>query len=354
VTTLWTIISSARFKAAVLFVAALVVVASFAGAMYFFRPADNQPDVNLVDMAMRKEIRDFASVVRTGMYIKNFETFDIRGDSFVMGAVIWFDFLTSEVTLNTVRNFSFINGKILEKSDGDVQINGSRMLVRFDIRVDFKSQLNYYRYPFDDHRVSLVMTNNSVTPSEMYFTVVNNSFTLAPDAYTANWQVLGLDTAWGYSKLNLDPNDASKKMLRPVVAYSINFAKSSLRNVLIIFIPLSISMLFGLLTFFLGLFDVRGRATMIASALTANLSYRFIIDNMMPRAIGYLTTTDSLYMLYLLILILIFIFQTWLSTYTVNKELQPAKASSLQRTNDLLYLGCVLIFVMYIMYVLLW
>ena len=123
---------------------------------------------------------------------------------------------------------------------------------------------------------------------------------------------------------------------------------------LIIFIPLSISMLLGLLTFFLGLLDFQGRAAMVASALMANLSYRFTIDNMMPRAIGYLTTTDLLYMLYLLILIVVFIFQAWLSTYTVGKEVDPSTATRLQRVNDILYLCCVSVFVTYVTYVLLW
>ncbi len=350
----WNFIGSQRFKTAVLVASSVAVATFFVGALYLFRPADNEPDVQLIDMEMRKQIRDFASVVKTGMYIKNFELFDITGDHFIAGLVVWFEFLTDEVMLETIQNFSFINGKILEKSSGDICINGPTMLVKFDLRVDFKSQLNYYRYPFDDHRISLVMTNNAVAPNELYFTVDNSSFSMASDVYTSNWEVLEFDTAWGYTNLNLDSRDKEKKMLRPVVAYSINFAKSSMRQIIIIFVPLFIALLFGLLTFLMSLSNAYDRVRMSVSALTALLSYRFIIDRMMP-TVGYLTTTDLIYVLYLLLLLGIFILQIVLSLYTEpGKGIPSDKAESLSKIHNVLYLFFSAIFVAYSAYVLMW
>jgi hypothetical protein len=351
---LWQIIFSTRFKTGVLLLSAVAVIGFFVAALYLFRPADNEPDVQLIDMEMRKEIRDFASVVRTGLYIKNFELFDITNDHFIAGLVIWFEFLTDEIMLDTIQNFSFINGKILEKSSGDIRVNKGSMLVKFDVRVEFKSQLNYYRYPFDDHRISLVLTNNGITPNELYFTVDNNSFAMASDVYTSNWQVLELDTAWGYTKLKLDARAENKKMLRPVVAYSINFAKSSMRQIIIIFVPLFIALLFGLLTFLMALSNAYDRMRMSVSALTALLSYRFIIDRMMP-TVGYLTTTDLIYVLYLLLLLLIFVLQTMLGLYTeYGKGIPADSAVWLQKMHDIVYLIIAVVFVGYSGYVLLY
>ena len=350
----WQVIFSIRFKTGVLLISAVAVIGFFIAALYLFRPADNEPDVQLIDMEMRKEIRDFASVVKTGLYIKNFELFDITNDHFIAGLVIWFEFLTDEIMLDTIQNFSFINGKILEKSSGDIRINKGSMLVKFDVRVEFKSQLNYYRYPFDDHRISLVLTNNGITPNELYFTVDNNSFAMASDVYTSNWEVLELDTAWGYTKLKLDARAENKKMLRPVVAYSINFAKSSMRQIIIIFVPLFIALLFGLLTFLMGLSNAYDRMRMSVSALTALLSYRFIIDRMMP-AVGYLTTTDLIYVLYLLLLLLIFVLQTMLGLYTeYGKGIPADSAIWLQKMHDIVYLIIAVVFVGYSGYVLLY
>jgi len=350
----WHIIGSNRFKALLLIGSSCMVVLFFLMALYLFRPADSQPDLQLIDMNMRKEIRDFASVVKTGMYIKNFEVFDITNDHFLIGAVVWFEFFTDEVMLDVVQDFSFVNGKILEKTPGDIRINGPTMFIKYDLRIEFKSELSYYRYPFDDHRVSLVMTNNSVAPNEMYFTIENSCFSISPDVYTGNWKILELDTAWGYFKLGLDSRDESKKMMRPSVAYSINFEKSSIRNIIIIFVPMFIALLFGLLTFIMGLSNTGNRMKMCISGLTALLSYRFIIDRMIP-AVGYLTTTDLVYILYLLILLVIFVLQLVLGLYNEQaRDIPPESAVWLQKVHDVTFLLCAFSFVGYSAYVLLW
>lgn len=350
----WNTIKTTRFKTVILIITSLATILSFAGALNLFRPADNQPDIKLIDMEMRKQIRSFASVVRTGMYIKNFELFDITNDHFIAGLVVWFEFLTDEVMLDTIQCFSFVNSKILDKSAGTVQIDGPKMRISYDVRLEFKSELNYYRYPFDDHRVSLIMTNQMVSPAELYYTIDNSNFTIAPDLYTNNWKILDLDTAWGYTNLSLDVNDKRSSIMRPVVAYSINFAKSSMRHVVIIFVPLFIALIFGFITFVMGLSNNYDRSRMSISALTALLSYRFIIDRMMP-TVGYLTTTDMLYILYLLLLMIIFMLQMVLSLYTVyGKGIEPENAVWLQKGHDIIYLLCSGGCIGYSAYVLLW
>lgn len=350
----WNSICSNKFKAVGLVLSSCAVVSFFIMALFIFRPADHQPDLQLIDMSMRKEVRDFASIVKTGMYIKNFEVFDITNDRFLIGAVVWFELPTDEIMIDVVQDFSFINAKILEKTPGDIRINGHTMFIKYDLRIEFKSDLNYYRYPFDDHRISLVMTNNGVSPNEMYFTVENSCFGVSPDVYTGNWQILDLDSAWGYLRLSLDARNDSKRILRPAVAYSINFEKSSIRNIIIIFVPMFIALLFGMLTFLMGLSNSASRMRMSVSGLTALLSYRFIIDRMIP-SVGYLTTTDLVYVLYLLLLLVIFVLQLLLSLYTESGKGIPAAAMVwLQRVHDIIYLLSSTVFVGYSAYVLLW
>lgn len=309
----WHWLAGDEVKASILTVSSLLLFSCFVGALFLFRPADAQPNVLLIDMDMRKEIRAFASVVKTGLYVKNFEVFDITQDHFIAGVIVWFEFLSDEVMIDTVQNFSFVNTKILEKSQPDIRVDGNRVFVKFDVKVEFKSELNYHRYPFDDHRISLVMTNTAVTPREMYFTVENSSFAISADAYTANWRILGLDTAWGYTNLALDSRDKDKDMPRPVVAYSINLAKSAIRNVIIIFIPLFIALLFAFVTFLSPLTAIGERSKSSIAGLTALLSYRFVIDRMIP-SVSYLTTTDLIYILFLLLTLLIFLLQILLGT----------------------------------------
>jgi hypothetical protein len=354
---MWDVLASRTFKTVGLIILTLATAASFMGALSLFRPADNEVDIKLIDMEMRKQIREFASVAKTGLYIKNFELFDITGDHFIAGLVVWFEFLTDQVMPDTIKNFSFVNGKILDQSVGAVQIRGPIMRVTYDVRVEFKSQLNYYRYPFDDHRISLVLTNTSISPTELYFTVDNSTFTVASDLYTNNWEILELDTAWGYRNLVLDSRTPDAPVMRPVVAYSINFAKSSMRHVVIIFVPLFISLLFGFITFIMGIENTFDRQRMSLAALTALLSYRFIIDRMMP-TVGYLTTTDLLYILYLLLLMVIFILQMVLSLYTVKTSegvaIEDDYRVIIGHMHDVIFIACVGGCIGYSAYVLLW
>jgi hypothetical protein len=333
----WGALDSVYFKSAFLALTMAVIAGFFVRALFLFRPADMEPDVQLIDMEMRKQIREFASVVKTGMYIKNFEVFNITEDRFVFGAVVWFEFNTDEVMPETIERFSIVNGKILEKTPGDIRVSGTTMLIRYDVRVEAKSQLNYYRYPFDDHRISFVITNTYVTPSELFFTVDNSSFSVSENLFTANWKILELDTAWGYKNMYLDENDESKNVARPVVAYSINFEKAAARSIVIIFIPLFIALLFGLITFLLQMNDFSNRSRFTMSAVTAILSYRFIIDRMMP-TVGYFTTTDAIYALILICALMIFLFQVLVNLSARGKKgVLVAHHATIARLHNLLF-----------------
>lgn len=350
----WSTIANVRFKAVMLLVSVFAIVFCFGIALRQFRPADAEPHVEIIGMEMRKSIRNFASVVRTGMFVKNFEVFDISHDRFIIGAVVWFEFNTDEVMPATIEKFSFVNGKILERSPGDVRVTGSRMFIKYDVRVEVKSQLAYHRYPFDDHRISFVLTNNYVTPSELYFTIDNSSFDLADDAFTAHWKVLDRDTSWGYTDLGLDQNDVTKNVQRPVVTFSVNFSKAGIRHLVIIFIPLFIALFFALFTFLMGFHERTSRFRLSVSSLTAILSYRFIIERMMPR-VGYFTTTDAIYTLLLLISLCAFIMQIWLGLYNVDdKKLFKSYEQWLQRANDVAFLVINAVLVGGMAYLLIW
>lgn len=332
------VINSVQFKAALWALSIAAMLATFGVALSQFRSSDQIPQVKLIDMAMRKKIRNFASVVRTGMFIKNFEVFDINNDRFILGAVVWFEFNTDEVMPETLEKFSFMNGKVLSRSPGDIRVNGTKMFVRYDVRVEVKSQLTYNRFPFDDHRVALAMTNDFVTPSEVYFTVDNSSFGISDDVFTNNWQVHETGTAWGYADLDLDDHDSSKSVQRPVVVYNINFSKAGIRGIVIIFIPLLAGLFLALFTFLLGIDNTVTRFRLSMGALTSILSYRFIIDRMMP-PVGYFTTTDSIYTMILLSSLLTFVFQIGINRYVEGGSgLSKEAAPTLELINSVLFI----------------
>jgi len=302
-------LNDVRLKSFVLASMLLAIAGVLIGALSQFRSSDHVPQIKLINMEMRKSIRNFSSVVKTGIYIKNFEEFSVEKDRFVVGALVWFKFNVDEVTSDLIEKFSFMNGNILEKSPPNIRMYDRTMFVKYDVRIAIKGLLSHKRFPFDDHRLSLMLTNNYVTPSEAYFTTSESDFGLSyEDIAAVNWQVRSKSAAWGYLDLEL----GNHYMQRPVVVYTMNFSKAGIRRIIIIFIPLLAALFLALFTFFLSIDNLIARFRLGLTALTAILSYRFIIERMMPN-VGYFTTTDSVYTLLLLVSLAIFIFQVILT-----------------------------------------
>jgi hypothetical protein len=143
-------------------------------------------------------------------------------------------------------------------------------------------------------------------------------------------------------------------MNRPVVTYSINFSKDGIRHIVIIFIPLFVALLFSLFTFMVGLSDAFNRFRLSVGALTAMLSYRFIIERMMPR-VGYFTTTDSVYTLLLMISLCVFIMQIGISLYNyMGRGIKKKDEPRLQHINDSLFLVVIAVLVGFMAYLIVW
>ena len=177
------------------------------------------------------------------------------------------------------------------------------------MRVSFNTPLNYHEFPLEDHKLSLVLSNNFFTPYEVMFVVSNTAFVSDPGIFIPNWSVDRLITNYGYYESSLDQVDKSKKALKPVAVFIIEFVKTGLRRIFIVFVPIFIAFFLSLISFFLALSNMVGRATLTLSAISALLGYRFVLENIMPK-VGYFTTTDHIYIILLSLAFLIFLFQT--------------------------------------------
>lgn len=330
-----------RVKTCWLLICAFVIFGSFAYGFSYFRSSDTTPELQLIDMDMQKKIRNFSAQVDTGLFIKNFEDFSIENDLFTFGAVVWFSFPADGATLDTISRFSFMNAKTLEKSAPDIRIeDGGRMFVKYDVRASIKSNLRYYGFPFDDHLMSIVMTNNYVTPDELYFQTQATGFGIAPEVFTAQWRLVDTKNAWGYSNLILDTADRDKAVQRPAVVYSLLFQKPGVRGSAILFLPLFASLFLGFIALLLHVVTQSAtRFSLSLTAFTATLSYRYVIDKMLP-PVGYFTLIDSVYTVILLCVIALFAFQVVISRQNDDRK----KHDAIARYNTWFYYSITLLF----------
>jgi len=352
------LLANFKFKFAVLIVAAASVLIFFIIPLSYFNTDDVVPKLEFVDIKEleRLQTRYFSVKVDTGLFIKSFSVFDPIGDQFIMDSIVWFQFNAGALMPDIVEKFAFSNGSILYKSPPDVKVVGDKVFVKYDVRVSFKGNLKYPKFPLNDHKVPIILTNNFVTPEEMYFQVNESSFGMSPEIVIHNWKVQDLDVEAGYTNYNLDKADKEKKAAHPKALFIINIAKASIRRILIIFIPFFTAAFFALLAFLMGLSNIRGRFSLAITAITALLGYRFVIERMMPK-VGYFTTTDEIYSLLLVFAFICFFFQLIITRFyslaeedfkgQKIKQLDfEKKVGKLNFVNDLTFLFVALFFIM--------
>lgn len=269
----------------------------FAASLSRHIMSDPRPTLSIISREKQKELGPFSARIKTGLYVKNFSLFDVINSEFVADVVVWFEFNPAEVMLETVEKFSFLDGKIQYKSSPDIRLIEDRIFVKYDVVVSIKSNLRFYHFPYDSHRLPLIVTNNYVTTSEMTLITEDASFGIAPTISLPSWSIDDTTTDFGYSMARLDKVDDKKQIAYPQALFLISFSSIGIKDALIIFIPILFSILLALFLLLIP-YGAMGSNEVILSltivAITVLLAYRFVIQNIMP-TVGYLTTTDSVY-----------------------------------------------------------
>ncbi len=289
-------------------------------ALHRFTTTDVITALKPINTEALKKLGPFTVRVKVGMFIKNFPVFDVSKNLFQADAIVWFQFNGDEINIETIDRFSFDNGKILSKSTPDIKVIGSDVFVRYNVTFELKTTLQFHRFPFEDHRLPIMLSNDFVTPEEMIFFVDGSSFQVFSKTAPAGWRFQDLSVDTGIQPLVLDNQDAGKTTESPKALFIANFVKESSRRALVIFIPLFAMVFLGLLSFLMNAANTTGKVTLASSALTGLLGYRFVIEQMIPQ-VGYFTTTDNIYLLLLIFAFINFAIQLFLTRiFLVNTD----------------------------------
>lgn len=313
-----------------------------------FGTSDPIPDLQ-VNMSKVREARFSTVRVRTGLFVKNIPHFDEIKNQFIIDSIIWFEFNHDELMLKAIDEFSIDNGKILYKSDPDVRIKGDLLFAKYNVLFEVRTDLRHYRFPFDDHRLSIILSNDSVTPDEVAFLVDRTSFGVAQNLFVSNWKIYDTNVNFGYSRLVIDEADKSSVSSAPKALFMINFMRVGFRKILIIFFPILAALFLALCSFLMSVENIAGRIQLSVSGVTALLGYRFVIESMMPN-VGYFTTTDEVYLLLLIISFFCFMTQIIITKFqgsSVNnsdeKKSQADTKKFLELFNNVIFIIIVLL-----------
>ncbi len=246
----------------------------------------------------------YSSRAQSGLFIKDYEKFDMRANEFIFNGTVWFMINPGAISIKTIDEFNFENGTILQKSTPKIKFIGDELFINYDIKVKFSSPLSLKDFPIDDHRIYLMLVNRFVLPSELMFTIKETDFKISANANIWGWQLVNKNAEIGYGEDKLDLEGDKNKILQyPKILFSLDYEQNNIRNTLTIILPL-------LLIFFISLFSfsINGTEswTLPLTALTINVSYRFVMENFSPK-VGYFMTSDYLYNVFLSLSCIIFL-----------------------------------------------
>jgi len=288
-------IKNNKFKITLLCLLLVYLLIIFKISLARFNTTDTIPPFKAMTTEALKQLGAFTVRVKVGLFVKSFPVFDAIKNTFLADSIVWFEFNGDEIMIETIDKFSFDNGRITYKSPPDIKIVGSRIFVKYNVLFELKTDLNFKKFPFEDHRLPMMLSNDFVTPEEMVFVVDDSSFQVLPKVFPSGWKLADLSVDAGFTPLELDKQDATKKSENPKAFFILNFAKASGRKALIIFMPLFSAIILSLLSFLMSIGNIAGISAIVITAVTALLGYRFVIEQMMPQ-VGYFTTADSLYL----------------------------------------------------------
>lgn len=327
-------IESAKFKSLIITLMAILLLVVFNIAFKQVHVTDTIPQITTITSKTIQALGPFAVKVRTGLFIKNLPEFDIIKNVFIIDTVIWFEYNADEIMPETIDRFSIDKGTILSKTPADIRLIGNKIFAKYNVIFSIKCDLNYHKFPLEDHRITIVLANNSVTPEEMYYVVDGSSFQIAPNIFPANWKLQDLNVDAGYQSLQLDPQDKTKKTDNPKALFIINIVKASARKILIIFLPLFSAIFLSFFAFVMNVSNIIGKFSIAITAVTALLGYRFVLEQMIPQ-VGYFTTTDELYLFLLIVAFLIFIYQLFITRlHMLREEKEKILGIRLEHSHD--------------------
>lgn len=245
-----------------------------------------------------KQNNSIPNIIKTGLYIQEFQTFDIIKNNFLFTGIVWFLFDPDSISLNILKNFQFDRGIILHRGEPDIRVIGKQLFARFAVRVQITSNLNYRYFPLDDHRLYFTLTQPDISPETTIFSSSGEKFLIQANTQSLGWYNSDKEVQFGYDSFILDPHDSQKTIHYPTVIFSANYERSGSRYVFSILLPLLLIFYLTLFSFSFGDLSGRTGVSLATGSITAILAYRFVIESLSPTT-GYFMLSDYLFFLFL-------------------------------------------------------
>jgi len=294
----------------------------FYSPFVYFKSKDTMPGLAVPTAQQLKDFSLTQTNVEVGLYIWDIQELDMPKSSLILDATVWFIFDPRIISLDRIGKFTFEKSDIKKKSEPDTRLlKNYKLFASYDVHVHFTLLFNFQDFPFDDHRISLDLTNRFISAHEAVFTSSRSNLSMSAEVQTDEWKYVDQEVFTGFSKDIVNKEDAETTIYEPHVIFSLDYQRAGFRYIISIILPI-------LMIFFITLFsfsfdpksDRRYDVTsLLISLIMALLAYRFVIENLSPR-VGYSIITDYVFIFFTIAVTIVFIANMFFSTISLRKK----------------------------------
>ncbi len=228
--------------------------------------------------------------VKVGVWLVNVEKVDLSANSYRLDFYLWFKFNPSEISLNDIKSFEFINGaptKYEVKADGDAGY------LEYRVRGDFITSFDFSDYQFEKHEVVVKIEPTKLDVSNIIFETDSTS-DIDPEATIAGWNLKGFKT-------EVSQHSYGDEIFSRFI-FSVNLERPLLSSFIKSVLPIAVITTISLLAFFISPQNFAQRITLGVTTLMSATTFHLSLISGIPPT-GYLTFADrmmiSIYVIFL-------------------------------------------------------
>jgi hypothetical protein len=253
--------------------------------------------------------------VEAGVWLVNVEKVDLAASSYKLDFYLWFKFDPSEITLEEVKEFEFINGA---PTKYEISADNEQGYLEYRVRGDFIKTFDFTRYPFETQELSVELEHKTLNASRLIYKVDPTS-NIDEGANVAGWNIENFEMfilEHSYGDETYSRFAAKITLQRPMLSA---FIKSVL--------PISVITTISLLAFFISPQNFAQRISLgVTTLLSATAFHLSLLSGIPPT--GYLTLADRI----MVSIYAIFLYNLSASVY-IMKLVDKKKTEEAERFN---------------------
>lgn len=219
--------------------------------------------------------------VKVGVWFVNVEKVDLIANSYKLDFYLWFKFNPSEISLEEVKDFEFINGA---PTKYEISANETQGYLEYRVRGDFIKTFDFTRYQFETHELAVELEHKNLDISTLVFEE-DPSSTIEETASVAGWDL-------GDFQTSVTEHSYGEETFSRFV-FSVTLKRPALSSFIKTVLPISVITTISLLAFFISPQNFAQRIGLGVTTLLSATAFHLSLINAIPPT-GYLTLADRM------------------------------------------------------------